>query len=145
MGTGRIRTLADVDVKDKVVLVRVDFNVPMDGDRITDDTRIRAAIPTLKALREKGAKSLILMSHLGRPADKPDPKYSLLPVAARLAEILGEDVLFSHDPVSEEVARPLREAPNGGVLVLENLRFDPREKKGDAASPASCPSSATCS
>ncbi|MDD5409643.1 MAG: phosphoglycerate kinase, partial [Candidatus Omnitrophica bacterium] len=93
-------TLKDVDLKNKTVLVRADFNVPQDaGLNITDDTRIRATMPTLKYILEHGAKKMVLMSHLGRPDGKVVAKYSLKPVAARLKELLGQDVLFLSDCV----------------------------------------------
>jgi phosphoglycerate kinase len=118
-----VRTLDDLgDISGQRVLVRVDFNVPLDGGTITDDTRIRAALPTLRALRERGAR-LVLASHLGRPKG-PDPSLSLEPVRARLAELLGEDVGF---------APTLDEVPDGDVVLLENVRFDPGETKDDAA------------
>jgi phosphoglycerate kinase len=111
-----MRTLNDLgDVDGERVFVRVDFNVPLDDGRITDDTRIRAALPTLRALRERGAR-LVLASHLGRPKG-PDPKLSLKPVAARLAELLGEPVAFDGE--------------EGDIVLLENVRFDAGETKDD--------------
>src|SRR5213082_87708 len=98
-------TVRDVDVHNRRVLVRVDFNVPLDeNQQITDDTRVRASLPTIEYLIEQGA-AVILMSHLGRPKGKPDPKYSLAPVATRLQELLGPDVpvIFVHDCIGVEV------------------------------------------
>jgi phosphoglycerate kinase len=115
-----VRTLEDVDVEGRRVLVRVDFNVPLDGDRITDDARIRAALPTLRELREKGAR-LVLASHLGRPKGR-DPSLSLRPVAERLSELLGTEVTFADD---------LSAVPDGDVVMLENVRFEPGETKND--------------
>ena len=116
-----MRTLEDLDVGGKRVLVRVDFNVPLDEDRnITDDARIRAALPTLKELREKGAR-LVLASHLGRPKG-PDEKFSLRPAAERLSELLGTEVAL---------AASLDDVPDGDVVMLENVRFDPGETKND--------------
>jgi phosphoglycerate kinase len=116
-----VRTLDELDVEGKRVLVRVDFNVPLDGDgSITDDARIRAALPTLRELREKGAR-LLLAAHLGRPKGR-DPKLSLRPVAARLAELLGGPV---------ELAPSLDEVPDGDVVMLENVRFEPGETDND--------------
>jgi phosphoglycerate kinase len=117
-----VRTLDELDVEGKRVLVRVDFNVPLEEDqRITDDSRIRAALPTLKELREKGAR-LLLAAHLGRPKGR-DVKLSLRPAAARLAELLEEPV---------ELAPSLDDVPDGDVVMLENVRFDPGETKNDA-------------
>jgi phosphoglycerate kinase len=113
-----VKTLDDLDVDGKRVLVRVDFNVPLDGARITDDTRIRGALPTLRELREKGARQLVLVSHLGRPKGAPDPRYTLAPVAGRLSELLGVDVGFGDDA-------------EGEIVLLENIRFDPGETKND--------------
>jgi phosphoglycerate kinase len=117
-----VRTLDDLDVEGKRVLVRVDFNVPLDEDRnITDDSRIRAALPTLEELRADGAR-LLLASHLGRPKE-PDPKFSLRPAAERLSELLGTEV---------RLAASLDEVPDGDIVMLENVRFDKGETKNDA-------------
>jgi phosphoglycerate kinase len=117
-----VRTLDDLDVEGKRVLVRVDFNVPLDGDRnITDDARIQAALPTLRELRSKGAR-LVLLAHLGRPKGV-DPKFSLRPVAERLSELLGEDVALSPD---------LDDVPDADVVMIENVRFFDGETKNSA-------------
>ena len=125
-------TLDDLDVKDKRVLVRVDFNVPIADGRVADDTRIRAALPTLEALASRGA-TLILMSHLGRPKGV-DEHERMRPVAARLEELLGTDVryLACDGPASQEERDFVAEAPHGSVTLLENTRFDPRETRNDA-------------
>jgi phosphoglycerate kinase len=117
-----VRSLDDLDVEGKRVLVRVDFNVPLDGERITDDTRIRAALPTIEALRERGAR-LLLVAHLGRPKDR-EPQFSLAPVAARLGELLETDVPLAAD---------LDHVPDGDVVMLENIRYEPGETKNDPA------------
>jgi phosphoglycerate kinase len=125
-----LRTIESLgDLAGKTVLLRCDLNVPLDGGRITDDGRVRASVPTIRALRAAGA-SVVAMSHLGRPDGTPDPKYSLAPVATRLAELLGEPVAFAAE-------LPAREAVASGVTLLENLRFDPREASKDAAERAS--------
>ncbi|HST04378.1 MAG TPA: phosphoglycerate kinase [Chloroflexia bacterium] len=127
-------TVRDVPVRGKRVLVRVDFNVPLDdAGQITDDTRIEASMPTIEYLLEHGA-AIILMSHLGRPKGKPNPKYSLAPVAARLQELLGPDipVKFLHDCVGPEVREAAYNLQTGQVLLLENLRFHPEEEANDA-------------
>ena len=124
------KTVKDVDVKGKRVLVRVDFNVPIKEGKITDDTRIRAAMPTLEYLLKNGA-AVILFSHLGRPKGGPDPKYSLRPVAIYLSGLLGKPVAFAEDcvgPATEAAARALN---SGDVLLLENTRFHPEEEKND--------------
>src|SRR5688500_1745754 len=116
------RTLNDVEVRDKRVLVRVDFNVPQDeGGAITDDTRIRAALPTLRYLVNHGAR-VILMSHLGRPKGV-DPKWRLDPVARRLTELLGQPVKKVDDCAGPEVEAAVRSLGPGQVLLLENVRF----------------------
>jgi phosphoglycerate kinase len=129
-------SLTQIDVKGKRVLVRVDFNVPLEERNgkqvVTDDTRIRETLPTINYLLEHGAK-VILMSHLGRPKGKPVEKYSLRPVAARLEELTGQPVAFASDCVgkaADEIAVNLRD---GGVALLENVRFHPEEERNDAA------------
>jgi phosphoglycerate kinase len=116
-----VRALEDLDVEGKRVFVRVDFNVPLDGSRITDDTRIRAALPTIEALRARGAR-LLLAAHLGRPKDR-EPELSLEPVAARLGELLGAEVTL---------ARSLDDVPDGELVMLENVRYEPGETKNDS-------------
>lgn len=124
------KTIADIDPKGRRVFVRVDFNVPLEGDRITDDTRIRAALPTLQALRDRGA-AVIVASHLGRPKGKVKPELSLSPVAKRLAELLGCPVTMLSDCVGEEVEAAVAAMQPGAVVMLENLRFHPEEESGD--------------
>ncbi len=112
------------------VLVRVDFNTPLEDGEVSDDTRIRAALPTIQHLRERGAK-LVLCSHLGRPKGKRVAAYSLEPVAAKLAELVDAEIIFAHDTVGDEVASLLDEVQPGGIMVVENLRYDPGEKSND--------------
>jgi len=116
----------------KVVLLRCDLNVPLKDGVITDDGRVRASLPTIRLLLEKGAK-VVVMSHLGRPEGAPDPKYSLAPVAVRLGELLGVDVAFSPETVGEAAAGVIDAAPAPGVVLLENLRFNPGEASKDDA------------
>lgn len=124
-------TLRDVVVQGRRALVRVDFNVPLDESlAITDDTRIVASLPTIRALLEGGA-SVILMSHLGRPKGAPNAKYSLAPVAERLAALLGQPVKFAADCVGDDVAQLAQNLVPGDVLLLENLRFHAEEEKND--------------
>ncbi|MFA5200541.1 MAG: phosphoglycerate kinase [Candidatus Omnitrophota bacterium] len=124
-------TLKDVDLKSKIVLVRADFNVPLDTNlNITDDTRIRATIPTLKYILEKGPEKLIIISHLGRPDGKPVPKYSLKPVAIRLKELLKENVLFLNDCVGEAIKQDIGKSEEK-VVLLENLRYHAEEEAND--------------
>ncbi len=124
-------TVRDIDVRGKRVLERVDFNVPLDDEgHITDDTRIRASLPTIRYLLDNGA-AVIVMSHLGRPKGKPNPKYSLKPAAERLSELLGRPVALAPDSVGPEVERMARELGPGEVLLLENLRFHPEEEAND--------------
>lgn len=114
------------DVRGKTVLVRSDFNVPLDGQTITDDGRIKAALPTLTRLLEAGAKVLVL-AHLGRPKGSPDPAFSLAPVAQRLGELLGQDVALAADTVGEDAQRVAAGLEEGQLALLENVRFDARE------------------
>lgn len=123
----------DLDARGKRVLVRVDFNVPVSDGVCTDDTRIRAALPTINKLVEGGAR-VILMSHLGRPSGEGfEEKFTLRPAALRLAELLGKPVAFASDTIGEDAHAKVAALQDGQVLVLENLRFDKREKKNDPA------------
>ncbi len=126
------KTVRDIDVKDKRVLVRVDFNVPLKEGHVTDDSRIRAALPTIEYLREQGGR-VILMSHLGRPKDAPDPAFSLDPVAMRLGQLLKTPVRKVNELSGPGVIAAVGSMEPGDVLLLENSRFDPREKKNDAS------------
>ena len=121
-------TIRDLDLSGKRVLMRVDFNVPIENGVVNDDTRITAAMPTILHALEKGAKSLVLMSHLGRPKGKPNPEFSLKPAAVRLQELLGKPVVMAPDCVGEEVKAELAKLPEGGVMLLENLRFHAEEE-----------------
>lgn len=126
------KTIEDIDVNGKKVLVRVDFNVPLDANgEITDETRILAAMPTIKYLLDNGAK-VILMSHLGRPKGEVKPEYSLKPVAKRLGELLDADVKFAADCVGDQTKNLVDSMDNGQVVLLENLRFHKEETKNDA-------------
>ncbi len=125
------KTVKDIDVDGKRVLMRVDFNVPLDGTTVTDDTRIKAAIPTIQYLVDHGAK-VVLMSHLGRPkGDGPESELSLKPAADKLAELTGLDVTFVPDTYGQEAEDAVAAMEPGQVVVLENVRFDKREKKND--------------
>ncbi|MEU0571117.1 phosphoglycerate kinase [Nonomuraea sp. NPDC005983] len=128
-----MRTIDDLDVKGRRVLVRADLNVPLDGETITDDGRIRASVPTIKALTGRGAK-VIVCAHLGRPKGEVNPKYSLRPVARRLGELLEADVAFAEDVVGPSAQGTAESLQEGQVALLENLRFEPgEESKDDAA------------
>lgn len=125
--------IQDLDLKGKRALIRVDFNVPLDETgKITDDTRIRAALPTIRRVMEQGGKA-ILISHLGRPQGKPDPAFSLAPVAERLSGLLGKEVSFVDDCVGPKAQSAAAKMGEGDVILLENLRFHPGEKAGDGA------------
>ncbi|MGQ9879699.1 MAG: phosphoglycerate kinase [Armatimonadota bacterium] len=127
------KTIEDIEVKGKRVLVRVDFNVPQDETgRITDDRRIRAALPTIQYLTNHGAKT-ILVSHLGRPKGKPEDRerFTLKPVAERLSELLGKPVPLAPDCVGQEVQKMVQAMGEGDILLLENVRFHPEEEKND--------------
>jgi phosphoglycerate kinase len=129
-----MRTLDDLlaeGVSGRRVLVRADLNVPLDGDQITDEGRIRAVLPTLEALRSAGAR-VVVCSHLGRPKGAPEPKYSLAPVAARLGALLGTEVAFATDTVGDSARSTVHGLADGKVALLENLRFNPGETSKDA-------------
>lgn len=133
MNTRTIKDLSPAEVKGRRALVRVDFNVPLDENgAVGDDTRIRAAVPTIQALRKGGAR-VVLCSHLGRPKGKPDPKYTLAPVAPRLAELLGAPVIFVPHVVGAEAEAATKALKDGEVCLLENTRFDAGEEKNDPA------------
>ena len=133
MATKTIRDLADSEIRGKRALVRVDFNVPLDVEgNVTDDTRIRASLPTIDALFERGARVVVLLSHLGRPKGKPDPAYSLAPVARRLVELSSHPVIFIPSTISDEALTATRTAPTGTIVLLENTRYLPGEEKNDA-------------
>ncbi|MDQ3760168.1 MAG: phosphoglycerate kinase [Actinomycetota bacterium] len=128
-----MRTLDDLlagGVSGRTVLVRADLNVPLDGPRITDDGRIRASLPTLRALTGAGAR-VVVTAHLGRPKGAPDPAYSLAPVAARLGELMGGPVAAATDVVGDSAHATVADLPDGAVALLENVRFDPRETSKD--------------
>ena len=127
------KSISAVDCKGKVVLMRVDFNVPQDdAGAITDDRRIRMALPSIESVISRGGK-LVLMSHLGRPKGKgPEPEYTLKPAAVRLGELLGKPVAFAGDTVGPEAEAAVQALQDGDVLVLENVRFNPGEKAGEA-------------
>ncbi len=126
------KTIRDVDWAGRKALLRVDFNVPLANGQVSDDTRIRAALPTLRYLLEQGA-ALILMSHLGRPKGKVDPALSLAPIATRLAQLLGKPVIMAPDCIGPAVQQLAENLRPGEVLLLENTRFHPGEKKNDPA------------
>ncbi len=126
-----MRTVRDLKANGRRVFVRVDFNVPIEGGRITDDTRIRSSLPTIRHLLEQGA-TVILASHLGRPKGKPKPEFSLKPVAEHLASLLGRPVAFAPDCIGPAAADVI-EANRGGVILLENLRFHAEEEANDPA------------
>ena len=123
-------SVRDLDLAGKRVFIRVDFNVPLDKGTVADDTRIRETLPTLRLAMEKGGK-LVLASHLGRPKGKVDPKYTLAPVAARLKELLGKPVEFAADCVGADAEAKSKALSNGGVLLLENVRYYPQEEAND--------------
>ncbi|WP_028822351.1 phosphoglycerate kinase [Propionimicrobium lymphophilum] len=128
-----MKSIADLgDLSGKRVVIRCDFNVPLDGQTITDDGRIKAALPTLKKLHEAGARTTV-MAHLGRPKGEVNPKFSLSPVAKRLGELLGVDVKFASDVVGESANELNRSLEDGEVLLVENVRYEPAEQSKDDA------------
>jgi len=128
-----VKSVSDLgDLTGKRVLIRCDLNVPLDGQTITDDGRIRASLPTLNQLREKGAK-IIVLAHLGRPKGQVNPKYSLAPAATRLSELLGAEVTLAEDVVGESAKSVIENLSNGDVAMLENVRYEPGEESKDDA------------
>jgi phosphoglycerate kinase len=125
------QTIRDLKLKGRRVFVRVDFNVPLKGGVIGDDTRIKASLPTITYALEQGASAVVLASHLGRPKGKPNPEMSLRPIAERTRELLRKDVAFAEDCVGAAAANAVKALPQGGVVLLENLRFHPEEEKND--------------
>jgi phosphoglycerate kinase len=126
-----VKSVADLgDLRGKRVLIRCDLNVPLDGDTITDDGRIRASLPTLNQLRQAGAK-IIVLAHLGRPKGQANPKYSLAPAAHRLSELLGTEVKLARDVVGESAQQTVARLADGEVAMLENVRYEPAEESKD--------------
>ncbi len=125
-----LRRVQDMDVRDKRVFVRVDYNVPLESGKITDDTRIRASIPTIDLLRERGAR-IILASHLGRPKGEVKDSLRLAPVAEELSKLIGANVAYARDVIGDDARRRTQNLKSGDVALIENLRFDPREEKND--------------
>jgi phosphoglycerate kinase len=129
-----VRSIKDLDLRGQKVLIRVDFNVPIKNGTIQDDTRIRASLPTIRYAIEHGATTVILMSHLGRPKGKPEPQYSLKPIATHLATLVGKPVEFAEDCIGPKAQAAIDKASSGGpggIVLLENLRFHPEEEKND--------------
>ena len=135
------KSINDIDVANQTVIMRVDFNVPLENGQITDDRRIEMALPSIKSVIDRGGK-LILISHLGRPKGQVKAEFSLQPIATRLAELTGTPVAFAADTAGEEAKKQVQELQPGGILVLENLRFHPGEKAGDTDFAASLASMA---
>lgn len=130
----RKKTVRDIDVTGQTVLVRVDYNVPIKDGEVADDMRIRASLPTLQYLMEQNVAKIILISHLGRPEGEPKPEFSLAPVAKKLAELLPDkDVRFSDAAVGEAARYAVDNLPQGGIILLENLRFSPLEEENSDA------------
>ena len=125
-----IEDLSDAELKGKKVLIRCDVNVPLDGKKITDDTRIRSSVPTIEFLKNKGA-IVTVCSHLGRPKSGPEDKFSLGPCAERLGELLGQEVKLAPDCIGDEVAKIVNSAKEGDVIMLENTRFYKEEEKNE--------------
>src|ERR1700690_979507 len=123
-------SIRDLDMKGRRIFIRVDFNVPLDGGKVGDDTRIRETLPTVQLAMSRGAR-VVLASHLGRPKGEVDSKYSLAPVAARLQELLGKPVIFATDCVGAETESKSAALRDGQVMLLENVRFHPEEEAND--------------
>src|SRR6476646_1774432 len=126
------RTIRDLDLAGKRVFIRVDFNVPLKGGVIGDDTRITASLPPITYALDHGARLVIIASHLGRPKCKPNTEMSLRPVATRVGELLKRPVIFAEDCVGPAAEQAVSGAPDGSIVLLENLRFHSEEEKNDA-------------
>ncbi|MCX7910564.1 MAG: phosphoglycerate kinase [Endomicrobia bacterium] len=125
------KSIKDIDIRNKKVLIRVDYNVPIDENgEVSDDTRIKESLPTLNYLLQQNC-AIVMMSHLGRPKGKPDPKYSLKPVAKRLQQLINRPVIMAEGIVDEKTKELAKNLKNGEIMLLENIRFDPREEKND--------------
>ena len=127
------KTIKDISLKGKSVLMRADYNVTLNNTVVVDDYRIRESVETIKAILQAGAENLVIISHLGRPEGKVDANLSLKPVAKRLGDLLGKKVEFANDCIGSQVKSAVASLPNGGILLLENLRFHPEEEKNDPA------------
>lgn len=124
-----IKSISDLDISGRRLFIRVDFNVPLTPTgQVSDDTRIRESLPTIKLALERGAR-VVLASHLGRPKGKPDKQYTLEPVAARLAELIGDDVALTDEPVGDGARKVVNDLRAGAVAMLENLRFSPGKRR----------------
>ena len=127
----KLRTIRDAELSNKRVLIRVDFNCPVKDGVVTDDTRIRAALPTLKYILDQPGTRLVIMSHLGRPKGVKTPEFSLAPVVKRFSELLGKPVMLASDVIGDEVKAEVENLKAGEILVLENTRFYKEEKAND--------------
>src|SRR5580765_3193063 len=125
------KTIRDLNLNGRRVFIRVDFNVPLKGGVIGDDTRIRESLPTIRYALDAGASNVVLASHLGRPKGKPNPEMSLRPVAQRTEELLGRSVTFADDCIGLAATQAVSSTPANGVVLLENLRFHAEEEKND--------------
>src|SRR5262245_61033229 len=126
------KTIRDLNLRGRLVFIRVDFNVPLKGGVIGDDTRIKESLPTITYALDAGAAAVVLASHLGRPKGKPNAEMSLRPVAQRTGELLGRNVAFADDCIGSTASDAVRSADGGGLVLLENLRFHAEEEKNDS-------------
>src|SRR5690554_1311218 len=127
----KLQTVKDVDLTNKRILIRLDFNVPLQDGIVTDDTRIRSALPTLNYILEQEGTSLVVMSHFGRPKGEKNPAFSMGPITKRFEELLGRPVKLASDVIGAEVEKEVAALKGGEVLLLENVRFYKEEEKND--------------